>query len=117
MSDFADPNLFRSILEQLHTAVYVVGRDGKIVFWNDGAERITGYLRRDVIGRVCADNFLGETDGNEIAWWGDRLPVTVSAGGTVVKAGDSPEAIVIRAEHALRDSIGIAGNCSTVRNE
>ena len=304
MSDFTDPNLFRSVLEHLHMAVYVVGRDGKIVFWNDGAERITGYLRQDVIGRVCSDNFLGEADGDEnelsgpfarvaaaprdgkalqaqvslrhksghripvqlwafpihnaqgvvvgaaetfeesiavadwdrrqnklatygcldqasgvlnhgmiqshlrehlgmfaehpvpfsllciqidglekiqlrdgpaaiasvlrvmgqtlentlrptdflgrwqeneflailtecssseitraaerlrrmagaskIAWWGDRLPVTISLGGTAVKAGDSPEAIVIRAEYALHESIAHGGNCSTVRNE
>jgi PAS domain S-box-containing protein/diguanylate cyclase (GGDEF)-like protein len=55
---------FRSILDNLHAAVYVVDRDGKILFWNDGAERITGYLRQDVIGRTHNDNFLGETDGD-----------------------------------------------------
>ena len=65
MTGFSDSDLFRSILENLHMAVYVVGRDGKILFWNDGAERITGYLRQDVIGRVCSDNFLGEADGDE----------------------------------------------------
>jgi PAS domain S-box-containing protein/diguanylate cyclase (GGDEF)-like protein len=65
MAGFGDPDFFRSILEKLHMAVYVVGCDGKIMFWNDGAERITGYLRQDVIGRVCGDNFLGETDGDE----------------------------------------------------
>ena len=43
----ADFDFFRSILEDLHLAVYVVDRGGKIVFWNDGAERITGYLRQD----------------------------------------------------------------------
>ncbi len=304
MPEFIDPSLFRSILENLHMAVFVAGRDGKILFWNDGAERITGYLRQDVIGRACGDNFLGETDGNEkdssetlapiavatrdgkplqaqvslrhksghripvqlwafpirdaqgvivgaaetfeesvsvadwdrrqnklatygcidqasgvlnhgmiyshlrehlgmfaehpvpfcllciqidglekihlrdgpaaiaavlrvvgqtlenslrptdfigrwqenqflailaecgdseislaaerlrrmvatskIAWWGDRLPVTISVGGTVVKAADSPDAIVVRAERALRESIARGGNCSTVRNQ
>ena len=37
MTGLADSELFRFILENLHMAVYVVGRDGKIVFWNDGA--------------------------------------------------------------------------------
>ena len=45
MAQPADFDFFRSILEDLHLAVYVVDRGGKIVFWNDGAERITGYLR------------------------------------------------------------------------
>jgi PAS domain S-box-containing protein len=65
MAGSGDPDFFRSILENLHMAVYVVGPNGKILSWNDGAERITGYLRQDVIGRVCGDNFLGEIDGDE----------------------------------------------------
>jgi diguanylate cyclase (GGDEF)-like protein/PAS domain S-box-containing protein len=65
MPGFGDADFFRSILENLHLAVYVIGRDGKILFWNDGAERITGYLRQDVIGHAFSDNFLGENDGNE----------------------------------------------------
>jgi diguanylate cyclase (GGDEF)-like protein len=36
-----------------------VDRGYKIVFWNVGAERITGFLRQDVLGRPCADNILG----------------------------------------------------------
>ena len=63
MPDLADPQIFRSILENLNMAVYVVGRNGRIVLWNDGAERITGYLRQDVIGRTYENNFLGELDG------------------------------------------------------
>ena len=59
----SDFDFFRSILDDFHLAVYVVDREGKILFWNDGAERITGYLRQDVIGRMYTDNFLGETDG------------------------------------------------------
>jgi len=64
MAQPADFDFFRSILEDLHLAVYLVNREGKIVFWNDGAERITGYLRQDVIGRIDNDNLLGETDGD-----------------------------------------------------
>jgi len=75
MAGSGDQAFFRSILENLHTAVYVVGRDGRILFWNDGAERITGYLRQDVIGRVRGDNFLGETDGDEADSNGALTPI------------------------------------------
>jgi PAS domain S-box-containing protein len=44
MSELRDPNIFRAVLECLPTGVYLVGSDGKILFWNDGGERITGYL-------------------------------------------------------------------------
>ena len=65
MARLSEIDFFRSILDNLHVAVYVVDREGKILFWNDGAERITGYLRQDVIGRLHTDNFLGETDGED----------------------------------------------------
>ena len=71
-------DLFRSVLDGLHTGVYVADRAGKILFWNDGAERITGYLRQDMIGRVSLSNFLGQTDGegNELA--GALSPISIA---------------------------------------
>lgn len=65
MAQLAELDFFRSVLDNLHVAVYVVDRDGKILYWNDGAERITGYLRQDVLGRHHNDNFLGETAGDD----------------------------------------------------
>lgn len=64
-----DSELFRSVLDGLHTGVYVVDRGGKVLFWNDGAERITGYLRQDMMGRVAETNLLVQMDdeGNELA--------------------------------------------------
>src|SRR5438477_5463186 len=86
MPDLADPQIFRSILENLSMAVYVVGRDGKILFWNDGAERITGYLRQDVLGRIYEDNFLGELDGMEAEEDSTRCPIfTASRDGKHVQ--------------------------------
>jgi len=38
----------------------------------------------------------------EIAWWGDQVRATVSAGGTSAKEGDTAEALVSRAENGLR---------------
>jgi diguanylate cyclase (GGDEF)-like protein/PAS domain S-box-containing protein len=78
MAQPADFDFFRSILEDLHLAVYVVDRGGKIVFWNDGAERITGYLRQDVIGRMDNDNLLGEADGNDNDLSGPCAPTAVA---------------------------------------
>jgi diguanylate cyclase (GGDEF)-like protein/PAS domain S-box-containing protein len=53
MSIFEDPEICRAILESLGTGVCVVDRNKKIVCWSDGAEKITGHLRHEVIGRFC----------------------------------------------------------------
>jgi PAS domain S-box-containing protein/diguanylate cyclase (GGDEF)-like protein len=60
------PEILRSILETMHTGVYFVGRDQRIQFWNEGAERITGYLRQDVVGHFCRD-FFPATGAEELA--------------------------------------------------
>ena len=78
MARLSEIDFFRSILDNLHVAVYVVDREGKILFWNDGAERITGYLRQDVIGRFHSDNFLGETDGEDNELSGNLAPTTAA---------------------------------------
>ena len=36
--------------------------EGRIQFWNGWAERISGYLRQEVIGRPCSDNLLTHCD-------------------------------------------------------
>jgi diguanylate cyclase (GGDEF)-like protein len=40
-----------------------------------------------------------------IPWWGDRLAAALSAGGTVVRDGDTPELLVQRAEEARQTSV------------
>ncbi len=90
MAGFGETEFFQMVLEGLRTAVYVVDRDGRTLFWNDGAERITGHLRQDVVGRVCGDNFLGETDSdnsgdNDLS--GARAPIAA-----VIREGKPLEA-------------------------
>jgi len=51
MSEALSPTHYRIVLESLPNGVYVVDTERRILFWNDGAEQITGYLRQDVIGR------------------------------------------------------------------
>ncbi len=36
MPDLQDPDVFRTVLDSLLTGVFLVGRDRKILFWNDG---------------------------------------------------------------------------------
>jgi diguanylate cyclase (GGDEF)-like protein/PAS domain S-box-containing protein len=64
MARFDDPEILRSVMENLPTGLSLVGRDGRILFWNYGAERITGHLRQDVVGHLCREDFLASADAN-----------------------------------------------------
>jgi two-component system, NtrC family, sensor kinase len=39
------------VFATIHDAVVVIGRDGRVLDWNPGAERIFGYAREAVVGR------------------------------------------------------------------
>ena len=46
------PKLFRHVVEDLPMGIFIVDRDRRIRFWNHGAERITGHLAHEVVGRL-----------------------------------------------------------------
>jgi diguanylate cyclase (GGDEF)-like protein/PAS domain S-box-containing protein len=58
MSAFHDSEICRSILDSMPSGLCVIDMQKKIVFWSDGAERITGLLRHEVIGHSCVSETL-----------------------------------------------------------
>jgi PAS domain S-box-containing protein len=62
MASSPDSDFCQQVLECLPAGVFAADREGKITFWNAGAERITGYLKQDVLGRQCNEGFLEHWD-------------------------------------------------------
>jgi len=62
MFSLSEPEICRNILESLPTGMCVIDMRKKIVFWSDGAERITGHLRHEVIGHSCVGEALLHCD-------------------------------------------------------
>lgn len=57
-----DNNLYKYLLEILYDGVYFVDCTGKILYWNKGAEKITGYMSSEVVGKRCVDTVLNHVD-------------------------------------------------------
>ena len=53
---------FENLVDNLYDGVYFVDPTRKILYWNSGAERITGYSREEMVGRYCPDNILQHVD-------------------------------------------------------
>lgn len=49
---------FSPVLDNLFDAVYIVDKDRKITYWNDGAESLTGYSASEMIGVDCKEKSL-----------------------------------------------------------
>ncbi|MCK5812462.1 MAG: sensor domain-containing diguanylate cyclase [Clostridiales bacterium] len=72
-------SVYKNILDNVFEGVYFVDKKRKILYWNKGAERITGYLAKDVTNSFCFDNILNHVDvsGNELCLNGCPLHATI----------------------------------------
>lgn len=82
-------DLFRRVLDQFHDGVYVVDQNLGIIYWNDAAERITGYSREETVGDRSHVSLLDHADAR-----GQRLTSGVCPLAAAVADGQSREARV-----------------------
>lgn len=88
MSTFHDFEISRSILESLPVGLCVVDMQKKIVYWSEGAERITGHLRHEVIGHSCIDQALLHCDQPGCEFCREECPLSQA-----IKTAHSAEAV------------------------
>ena len=65
VSELEREDVHRRILESLQTGVCLVDRNHKVLFWNEGAEKTTGHLRQDVLGRDAHEVIQPGTEDDE----------------------------------------------------
>lgn len=75
MAGLESQELYWMVLDSLPVAVCAVDRERKVILWNGGAERVTGYLRQDVLGRLCTDAFLEHADTDNNPLEGNAIPL------------------------------------------
>jgi PAS domain-containing protein len=75
MAGLGSQELYRMVLDSLPVAVCAVDGEGKVILWNEGAERVTGYLRQDVLGRLCTEAFLEHADTENNPLDGNATPL------------------------------------------
>jgi len=75
-------NEFSDLIQHLFEGVYIVDQSRKIVFWNSGSEKITGYKSEEVLNKHCYSNILKHVteDGKELCFEGCPLHQTLKTG-------------------------------------
>jgi PAS domain S-box-containing protein/diguanylate cyclase (GGDEF)-like protein len=87
---FQDSDIFKAALDNLPVGVYMVDTQLRIMFWSRGAERISGYLAQDMLGRHCREKLLVDLDENNPVACGEACQLTDS-----MRNGQSYEADVL----------------------
>ena len=74
--------MYLKILENISEGVYFVDLQRKILFWNSSAEKITGYIKDEVIGQSCDNTLLRhiDKDGLPLCTLGCPLHFTLTDG-------------------------------------
>ncbi len=53
---------YRAILDRSKSGIYIVTPDRTIIYWNKGAEAITGYAAQEIVGKHCPETLLRHID-------------------------------------------------------
>ena len=57
-----EQDFYKNLLDNLYDGVYFMDADRRITYWNQGAERLTGYETEEVVGCYCRENILEHVD-------------------------------------------------------
>jgi len=76
------PAFHEKLVDSLFDGVYFVDKERRILYWNKGAEYLTGYAAGEAIGRHCFDNFLEHVneEGCALCTGGCPLATTIEDG-------------------------------------
>ncbi len=85
----ADPGFFKGLLDHMADGVYFVDKDRRILYWNEGAFRLTGYRAEEMVGRFCQDDTLCHVDADGTRLCRNSCPLTACVGD-----GETHQALV-----------------------
>jgi len=102
---------YKKILDNLDEGIYFVNNERQILYWNKGAERITGFKAEEVQGRFCQDNILNHIteNGTPLCLDGCPLHATIADG--------HPRQAEIFLHHAAGHRLPIIVHTSPMRDE
>jgi diguanylate cyclase (GGDEF)-like protein/PAS domain S-box-containing protein len=74
----SDPAFYRELLDHIGDGVYFVDRERRIQYWNEGAQRLTGYKAEELLGKSCQDDILCHVDQSGKRQCDDGCPLAAS---------------------------------------
>jgi diguanylate cyclase (GGDEF)-like protein/PAS domain S-box-containing protein len=75
---------YKDLLDHMSDGVYFVDRERRIIYWNEGAFRLSGYKAEEMLGKHCQDDILCHVDsvGHRLCQEGCPLTASIADGGS-----------------------------------
>lgn len=106
-----EKNSYQRIIDNLNDGLYFVDTDRKITYWNQAAEKISGFKAEEVVGRHCSDNILThvDKDGNHLCLSLCPLAATMQ--------DDNPRSADVYLHHKNGHRVPVTVRVSTITDE
>ena len=110
-SQAPENQFYKRLMDNLYDGVYFVDDERRITYWNNGAERITGYRSTKVIGRLCNSNILNHVteSGQHLCEEGCPLLATIQDG--------TPREAEVYLHHAEGHRVPVLIRTAPIENE
>lgn len=66
---------YKKLLESISDGVYFADENRKIIYWNKGAEQISGFTAKEMVGKNCHDGVLTHIDKDGNTMCTDMCPL------------------------------------------
>lgn len=73
-----DPRFYKVLANNVYDGLFQVDSNGRVLLWNQGAERITGILSSKAIGKPCQDDLFKHYGENGVAIPNEALPILLT---------------------------------------
>ncbi len=107
----AENQFHKNLVDNLYDGVYFVDTNRLITYWNKGAERITGYPARHVIGQFCHTNLLDHVTDSGMHLCTDECPLVAT-----IKDGE-PRETEVHLRHADGYRVSVLVRTSPIYDE
>lgn len=98
------------LLDELFDGLYIIDRQRRILFWNSGAERITGYPRQQLVGLACDQGPLRHEDEDECRLCEGKCPAV-----RVIESG-RPLVAVVYVHRANQEKLPVETHIRPLHN-
>lgn len=102
---------YEDLIENINDGIYFTDKKRKIIYWNKGAEKITGFSSDEVTGSHCYDNLLIHVDNK-----GNSLCKGFCPLAKTIRDGTSREAEIFL-HHKKGHRVPVLVRTVTLRNE
>jgi diguanylate cyclase (GGDEF)-like protein/PAS domain S-box-containing protein len=104
----------RVLLATAQTLSQLVGPANPVGRWGNGVflAILHGCSEASLLASAVTLQRLAGMEA--VPWWGDLLTITLSAGGTIVRPGDTVEELIRRAEEALARAVEMGANQAVI---